>query len=156
MNACKMNACQAKKIGGPLLVASWMTVLGGCTVIMDPATDAASPVAPRIEALVEANRTYPRWSDFPRSADALPEPVEVAARVRSLEADSDSLAAAAARIQWTMEDPVVFTAEVNRRLNARAMAPVTLQTAAEIEAFADQTRRRGTAPPAIDRARPPR
>jgi len=151
-----MNARRAKKIGGPLLAASGLAALGGCAVIMDPATEAASPVAPRIEALVAANRTYPRWSDFPRSTGVLPEPVEVAARVRSLQGDGDSLAAAAARIEWTMEDPVAFTAEVNRRLDAQAMAPATIQSQAEIEAFAEQLRRRGAAPPPIDRTRPPR
>lgn len=151
-----MNAQHAKNIGGPLLVMSSMMALGGCAVIMDPPTEAASPVAPRIAALVEANRTYPRWSDFPRSTGVLPEPAEVASRVRSLQGDGDGLVAAAARIEWTMEDPVAFTAEVRRRLDAQAMAPVTIQTEAEIEALAEQIRRRGAAPPPIDRTRPPR
>jgi hypothetical protein len=151
-----MNAQHAKKIGGPVLVASWLAALGGCAVIMDPATEAASPVAPRIEALVDANRTYPRWADFPRSTGVLPEPIEVAARVGTLQGDGDSLAAAAARIEWMMEDPVAFTAEVNRRLDAQAMAPASIQTEAEIEALAEQIRRRGAAPPPIDRSQPPR
>jgi hypothetical protein len=36
------------------------------------------------------------------------------------------------------------------------MAPASIQTEAEIEALAEQIRRRGAAPPPIDRSQPPR
>ena len=70
-----MNACLAKKISGGLLLASILTGLGGCATAFDPQTDEASPVAPRVQALVDANRTYPRWEDFPRSTDPAGEEV---------------------------------------------------------------------------------
>lgn len=138
-----------------MLVASGLTVLAGCATAPVAGPQAVSPIAPRIAALVEANRVYPRWADFPRSTDPLPEPVEVAGRVATLRNASDGLAADAARIAWTLPDPAALAAEVNSRMDPRAMAPLTLQTPAEIEAFAEQTRRRGAAPPPIDRS-PPR
>lgn len=138
-----------------MLVASGLTVLAGCATAPVAGPQAVSPIAPRIAALVEANRVYPRWADFPRSTDPLPEPVEVAGRVATLRSASDGLAADAARIAWTVPDPAALAAEVNSRMDPRAMAPLTLQTPAEIEAFAEQTRRRGAAPPPIDRS-PPR
>lgn len=151
-----MNARQAKKISGGLLLASAVTALGGCATAFDPQTDEASPVAPRVQALVDANRTYPRWEDFPRSSEPLPEPVEVAARVNSLRGSGTDLAAEAARIDWQLGDPVAFAAEVNSRIDAQAIAPVTAETQAEVEAFAARTRQRGAAPPPVDRGPAPR
>ena len=151
-----MNARQAKKISGGLLLASAVTALGGCATAFDPQTDEASPLAPRVQALVDANRAYPRWEDFPRSADPLPEPVEVAARVTSLRGSGTDLAAEAARIDWQLGDPVAFANEVNSRIDAQAVAPVTAETQAEVEAFAARTRQRGTAPPPVDRGPAPR
>lgn len=155
MNAPEMNARWAKKIGGSLLVASGLAVLAGCATAPVAGPQAEAAITPRIAALVEANRVYPRWADFPRSTDPLPEPVEVAGRVATLQTASDGLATDAARIEWTLQDPATFVAEVNSRMDPRAMAPLTPQTPAEIEAFAEQTRRRGAAPPPIDRT-PPR
>ena len=151
-----MNAHQAKKISGGLAIAAALAGLGGCAGAFNPQTDEASPIAPRVQALVDANRTYPRWEDFPRSSDPLPEPVEVAARVNSLRGGGADLAAEAARIDWQLGDPVAFAAEVNSRVDAQAMAPVTAETQAEVEAFAARTRQRGAAPPPVDRGPAPR
>ena len=151
-----MNARQAKKISGGLLLATAVAGLGGCATAFNPATDAASPVAPRVQALVDANRTYPRWEDFPRSTDPLPEPVEVASRVNSLRSDGTNLAAEAARIDWQLGDATAFAAEINSRVDAQAIAPVTAETQAEVEAFAARTRQRGAAPPPVDRGPAPR
>jgi hypothetical protein len=151
-----MNARQAKKIVGPAVALSTVLGLGGCMGTIDPATDSGSPVAPRVQALVDDNRVYPRWEDFPRSSDPLPEPVEVAARVGELRSGSDSLAAEAARIEWTMTDPAAFSAEVNSRIDRQQISPVTAETQAEVEAFAERTRQRGAAPPPVDRGPPPR
>ncbi|WP_396593340.1 hypothetical protein [Brevundimonas sp. R86498] len=137
-----------------MLVASWLIGSGGCASVPEAAPAAEAPIAPRIAALVEANRVYPRWADFPRATESLPEPAEVAARVGSLRGTGDSLASEAARIEWTLQDPATFVAEVNSRMDARAMAPLSVQTPEEIEAFAEQTRRRGAAPPPVDRSSP--
>lgn len=151
-----MNARQAKKISGGLMIASAVAGLGGCANAFNPATDASSPIAPRVQALVDANRNYPRWEDFPRSTDPLPEPVEVAARVNSLRGSGTDLAAEAARIDWQLGDPVAFAAEVNRNVDAQAISPVTAETQAEVEEFARRTRQRGAAPPPVDRGPAPR
>ena len=156
MTGPKMNAHPAKKIGGALLAVSALMGLSACLGTLDPSTDGASPVAPRIQALVDANRTYPRWVDFPRSSQPMPVPVEVAARVGSLQQSGSTLAEEAARIEWTLGDPDEFAADVNSRIDAQAMSPVTAETQAEVEAFAERTRQRGTAPPPIDRSQPPR
>lgn len=151
-----MNACRAKKIGGGLATVMVLAGLGGCAGAFNPPTDAASQVASRVQALVDANRTYPRWADFPRSTDPLPTPVEVAAQVQGLRGASGELAAEAARIEWTMSDPATFSAEVNRRIDAQQTSPVTAETQAEVEEFARRTRQRGTAPPPVDRGAAPR
>ncbi len=156
MNAPEMNARQAKKIAVSIVGLLGLATVGGCAGAFDPPTDATSPVAPRVQALVDANREYPRWADFPRSNDPLPQPVEVAAQVGALRSGSDSLAAEAARIEWTMTDPAAFSAEVNSRIDQQQISPVTAETQAEVEAFAQRTRQRGTAPPPVDRGPPPR
>ena len=105
---------------------------------------------------MDANRTYPRWEDFRRSSEPLPEPVEVASRVNSLRGKGADLTAEAARLDWQTGDPVALAAEVTGRIDARAIAPATAETQAEVEAFAARTRQRGAAPPPIDRGPAPR
>lgn len=156
MTGPDMNALQAKKLSGALLVASVLAGVGGCASAFNPETDTASPIAPRVQALVDANRTYPRWENFPRTTEPLPEPVEVAARVGALNTASTDLAAAAARIEWQEGDPAEFARDVASRIDAQAIDPATAETQAELEAFAARARARATAPPPVDRGPPPR
>ena len=146
-----MNA-PIRKFAAALSVAAAMVALGACAGALEAQTDPTSPVAPRVQALVDANREYPRWADFPQSSGPGPEPAEVAAQVDSLKASSGALADDVARIEWTLnEDPAAFAAAVQARVDAVQVAPVTQETAAEIEAFARQARERGRAPPPIAR-----
>jgi hypothetical protein len=148
-----MNAHRAKKTLGLILASG---ALSGCAAMFDAETDAASPIAPRIQALVDANREYPRWADFPKGATDTPAPVEVAARVRGLATEGADLADEAARIEWTLGDPATLASEITARVDAQQIAPVTAETQAEVEAFAAEARRRAAAPPPIDRTPAPR
>ena len=126
--------------------------LAGCVGSFDPATDARSPIAPRVQALVDANRGYPSWTDFPRSAEPLPEPVVIAAQVNTLRVTGGALAGEVSRIDWqTTGDPAEWAAGVQARVDAVPVAPVTQETQAEIDAFVQRTRERGRAPPPVDR-----
>jgi hypothetical protein len=153
MTSIEMNAHQAKKIVG-LVIA--VTGASGCAASFDPSTDATSPVAPRVQALVDANRSYPRWVDFPKGSTDTPQPIEVAARVNTLRASAGALAGEAARIEWTPGDPATFGREVSARVDAQQITPVTAESEAEVETYAAELRRRGTAPPPIDRTPAPR
>ena len=145
-----MNAPTWKKMAAPLMVVL-AAPLAGCVGAFDAGADATSPVAPRVEALVEANRHYPRWEDFPR-AEAPPEPARIAAEVNTLKATGGALAGEVARIDWTLtDDPAAFTAAVRARIDAVEVAPVTAQTQAELDAFLAAARERGRAPPPVDR-----
>lgn len=155
MTGVEMNAHQAKKIGGLLLASAGLSV-GACAAPFNPATDVDSPIAPRVQALVDANRTYPRWENFPRSSEPLPEPVEVAARVGTLRTAGGDLATEVSRIEWQLGDPAALASEIRSRIDAQSVDPVSAETLAEIEAFAERTRQRGTAPPPVDRGPPPR
>ena len=112
-----------------------------------PSTSAAATR----KALVDANRVYPRWENFPPSPQNLPQPVELAARVNTLRATSGALAGEVERLEWTLGDPVEFEREVNSRIDASRMSPITARTAAEIEAYAAALRARAKAPPPIPR-----
>lgn len=124
----------------------------GCAGAFDPAVDASSPVAPRVVALVEANRTFPRWENFPK-AEAPPEPVHVAARVNTLRATGGALAGEVERLEWTLGDPAAYEREVAARINATQASPEAIQTTADIEARAAALRDRAKAPPPIDHPR---
>lgn len=140
------------KFAAALAAAAATAGLGGCVGAFDPATDPTSPVAPRVQALVDANREYPRWEDFPRSSEPEPEPAVIAGRVAGLQTTGGELAEAAARIEWlTSGDADAFAEGVRDRVAAVQVAPVTAETAAEIEEFARRTRERGRAPPPIAR-----
>lgn len=139
----------AARIGA---LAALGMVLSGCAGAFEAETDATSPLAPRIQAIVDANRAYPSWADFPRSTEPLPAPTQIAAQVDSLTRTRGALAEEAARIDWTLtDDPAVFAQGVRDRVNAVPVAPVTADTQAEIDAFARRLRERGRAPPPVDR-----
>ena len=150
-----MNVHALKKMSRPIMIATSVvaaSLLSSCAGAFDPAVDASSPVAPRVLALVEANRTFPRWQDFPK-AEAPPEPVQVAARVNTLRATGGALAGEVERLQWTLGDPAAFEREVAARINASQPSPESIQTTADIEARAAALRERAKAPPPIDRPR---
>jgi len=146
-----MNA-PIRKIAAVLAATAATAGLTACVGAFNPETDPTSPVAPRVQALVDANRDYPRWTDFPKSAEAPPEPTQIAGQVATLTASGGELAEAAARIEWlTSGDAVAFAEAVKARVAAVTVSPVTQETAAEIEEFARQTRERGRAPPPVPR-----
>ena len=146
-----MNA-SIRKFAAVAFALGGAATLTGCIGAFDPAVDPGSPAAARVEALVAANREYPRWADFPRASEPLPAPAEIAARVEALEGASGELAAAAARIDWqTTGDAATWAEAARARVAAVEVDPVTAETAAEIEAFARRARERGRAPPPIPR-----
>ncbi|MDZ4112567.1 MAG: hypothetical protein U1E18_23625 [Brevundimonas sp.] len=146
-----MNA-SIRKFAAALSAAAATAGLAGCVGAFDPRTDPTSAVGPQVEALVEANREYPRWANFPRSLEPQPEPARIAARVATLNSDGGTLADEVSRIEWTLtEDPAAYAAAVQARVDAVQVAPVTAETAAEIEEFARRTRERGRAPPPVPR-----
>ncbi len=147
-----MNAQRAKILIGLALVGG---AASGCAGAFEAETDAASPIAPRIQALVDANREYPRWEDFPRAATDTPTPVEVAGRVQGLTGAGSSLQSEAERIEWTLGDPAALASEIGARVDSQQISPVTAETQAEVEAFAEEVRRRAEAPPPIDRTPAP-
>jgi len=154
MTGVKMNVFLSKKT---ILLAMTGLLLpaGGCVGSFDPQTDATSPLAPRIQQLVDANRNYPRWADFPAAPTDVPQPAQVAANVSTLNADSGALAGQVAKIDWTMDsDPTAFIESIQQRFDPAKMAPIGAQTPEEVEAFAETLRRRAAAPPPIDRPRP--
>jgi hypothetical protein len=147
-----MNAQRAKILIGLTLVGG---AASGCAGAFVAETDVASPIAPQIQALVDANREYPRWADFPRAATDAPTATEVAARVQGLSGAGSSLQAETARIEWTLGDPTTLANEINARVDSQQISPVTAETRAEVEAFAAEARRRAEAPPPIDRTPAP-
>lgn len=126
--------------------------LTACASAFSPATDPTSPVAARVQALVNANRTYPRWENFPRSDDPAPEPAAIAAQVNTLKVTQGILAGEAARIDWTLpQDPAAFAEALRARVAAQPVDPVTQRTQAEIDEYLRSARERGRAPPPIAR-----
>jgi len=146
----EMNARHGKIVIGLILVGL-SAGLTGCGTALTARIDAESPAATRVEGLIAANRTYPRWQDFPAAPTDLPEPVVIAQQVNTLRATGGALAGEVSRIAWTLDDPIAFAEWVNARVAATPIAPATARTQAEIDAYAQELRRRATAPPPVDR-----
>lgn len=149
-----MNALFRKKIG-LVVAAALLPSMTACAAAFAPKVDETSPLAPRIEALVAANRHYPSWSDFPAAPEALPPASRIAANVADLDGQGTALAGQVAGIDWTLGDPESLAAETRARVGAVPVSPDALQSQADIDAFAQSLRDRAKAPPPIDR-RPPR
>lgn len=150
MTGPEMNAPMRKKTFRRVVALLALLPLGACAGSFAPRTDENSPLAPRIAALVDEHRAYPRWEDFPKASEP-PAPTQVAERVSGLNAAGGLLAEDAARIEWTLSDPDVFVADIARQIESTPVDPVSAGTLAEIEAFAESLRQKGKAPPPVDR-----
>jgi hypothetical protein len=150
MTTGEMNAL-IRKNAALCVVLTGAGLLSACGTAFSPRTDTTSPVAPQVQALVDANREYPRWEDFPRAA-AAPDPTAIAVQVNTLRVSGGALAGEAARIDWqTSGDAATFARQVQERVAATPVAPASAQTQAEIEARMRAARERGRAPPPINR-----
>lgn len=145
-----MNASHSKKM---ILIAAAAiaTPLSGCVGASASRTEAVSPLAPRIQELVDANRRYPRWEDFPAAPTDLPPVTQVASNVQRLQGDSATLTSEIARIDWTLGDAEALAAETRAAVNAVPVSPDAARTQADIEAFAQSLRDKAKAPPPLDR-----
>ena len=123
----------------------------GCTTALDRSQAAVGPMSERVDALVAANRTYPRWADFPAAPADLPTSQVLAERVSDLQGSSLRLAGETSTIDWTLGDPETLAAETRRAVGAVPASPDAIRTEAEVEAFARRLRERAKAPPPIDR-----
>jgi len=145
-----MNALNRKNAALCVVLAG-AGLLSACGGAFSSRTDVASPVAPQVQALVDANREYPRWEEFPRATPA-PEPAQVALQVNTLKVRAGALEGEASRIDWqTTEDAEAFAAAVRARIAATPVDPASAETQAEIEARLRAARERGRAPPPVDR-----
>lgn len=167
MTGFEMNAHLAKKIvinhcrgvfalgrqpvAAVCLSSALLIGLSGCANSFAPKTDMNSPVAPQVQATVDAHRVFPRWADFPSASANLPEPAAIAARVNTLQSDSRTLSGQVAAIQWDEGDAEARARAVAARVEAAKVAPIDTRTDAETEAFAQGLRDRAKAPPAIPR-----
>jgi len=84
MSLQEMNVLMLKKTGLAAMLGG-AALLSGCVSAFAPQTDPTSPLAPRVQQLVDENRQYPRWADFPRSSQPLPRPEQIAGRVATLQ-----------------------------------------------------------------------
>ncbi|WP_295165468.1 hypothetical protein [uncultured Brevundimonas sp.] len=134
-----------------IAAAAIATPLSGCVGASASKTEAVSPLAPRIQELVDANRRYPRWEDFPAAPTDLPPVTQVASNVQRLQGDSATLTSEIARIDWTLGDAEALAAETRAAVNAVPVSPDVVRTQADIEAFAQSLRDRAKAPPPLDR-----
>lgn len=150
-----MNVIVGKKIGlAALILAPLLTT--ACALTRAAEDEAISPLAPTIQELVDANRRYPRWEDFPATPVGVPTSQAISTQVASLQGESTALAQQTAAIDWTLEDPGGFAQAVRSRVEASRPSASTVQTQADVEAFAQRLRARAVAPPPIDRfSRPP-
>lgn len=149
-----MNVFLSKKTILPAMTGLLLAT-GGCVGSFDPQTDMSSPVAPRVQELVDSHRQYPRWADFPATSTDLPQPTQVAANVNALNTTGGALANQVAHIDWTLTgDPTAFAESISRRFDPARMAAIGPQTPEAVEALAEALRRRAAAPPRIDRPRP--
>ncbi|WP_234989335.1 hypothetical protein [Brevundimonas sp. SH203] len=134
----------------PIAAVAITGALAACSGGLSARTDATSPLAPRVQELVDSNRHYPRWEDFPAAPTGLPDVRQVAADARRLQADNATLTGEIARIDWTLNDPAALAAQITARVAAAPVSPDAARTQAEIEAFAQSLRDRAKAPPPLD------
>lgn len=154
MTRDEMNGRTTKKMRGraaiTLALLLGAPMLAGCAGAFE-ADVSDSPLEPRVQALVDANREYPRWDEFPKASGDIPTAAQIAANVDALQASNASLSRDVARIDWQMQDAAAFEAQVRQQLDSLPPSPEALRTAEQLEAWAAEQRRLGEAPPPIPR-----
>jgi hypothetical protein len=150
MTGREMNARVMK-----ILVISAAAAAGAAGCASPGPAPGGSPMDARVQALVDANRSYPRWAEFPAAPGPLPSDSVVAGSVTRLGAEQAALARETSTIAWTLSDAEGFAAATRARVDAARAAPATEQTAETLEAFAESLRERGRAPPPIPRRQQP-
>lgn len=149
MTGPEMNARGWKKTGG-LLAALALTGLGGCRTALDGVPGADAAESARVAEIVDANRRYPEWRDFPRPGTDGPTPEQVRAEVGSLRAAGASLRAQAAATP-AIDDVSAFDRDVRARVDAVPVSPDAQRSREQIDAFARDLRARARAPAPIPR-----
>ena len=133
-----------------------IAVVAGCAAVTacatNPQTDPTSPLAPRIDQIVDEKRDYPRLEDFPAAPVNVPDAAYVRGAVVQLRQDKSVLGQQVASIDWTLtESAEEYLADIRARMARDQVAIPSASTPAEIEAFAESLRQRAKAPPPIDR-----
>lgn len=145
-----MNGRFAKKMTGAFVTGASVVLLSACAGAFE-AEKGDSALDQRVQALVEANRRYPEWSDFPKASQDVPTPEQIAAAVNALSGANIALTGEVDRLVWTSDDPARFESQVRQRLAAIPPSPEAARTLEQLEAWAEDLRRRGEAPPPIGR-----
>lgn len=153
MTGPEMNGHVTKKIKlrrVDVLMYFSVLALGGCASAFEAGTE-PSAMAGQVQVLVDANRTYPSWADFPRATANVPVPSSIAERVATLQASDRLLQQQAARIEWVLGDSEIFESQARDRLSRIQLSSDVLMSDTEIEALAERLRQRAKAPPPIGR-----
>ena len=145
-----MNAWAMKNPAFAAVVG--ISLLGGaCAAPFQTRTHPDSPLSARIQAMVDENREYPRWADFPAAPTDVPNAEVISTQVTALGRTGEALGQSAAAIEWTFtDDPDAYAASVRRRVEGARTSIDTARTAAQVEAFARSLRERSQPPPPID------
>ncbi len=150
MTGPEMNARTWKKtVSGAGFVV--LATLGGCQTALDVAESPDPGDTVRIAEVVNANRVYPRWEDFPGAGTDRISPTQVRGEVGALKAGADELEIQVAAIDWTGLDAGAITAGVRARVAAVPVSPDAARTRTEVEAFALTLRERARAPAPVHR-----
>ncbi len=149
MTGPEMNASAWKKTA-VLVAAGAIVALGGCRTALDTAESADPANDARIAEIVNANRTYPRWEDFPRRGTDAPTVDQVRAEVGALRADGAALQGQVAAMP-AIDDQAGFETEVRARVDAVPVSPDAQRTREQLDAFARDLRARTRAPAPLPR-----
>lgn len=153
MTRHEMNGHKTKKIRlrwVDVLIPFSVLALGGCASAFEARTG-SSGIEGQVQALVDANRDYPTWADFPRATSQVPAPASIAGRVATLQASDRRLQNEVSQIEWALGDASDFENQVRARLSAINLSTEIPLSDAEIETLAESLRQKAKAPPPIGR-----
>lgn len=149
MTGPEMNASAVKKTG-LLMAGAALLAVGGCRTALDTAESADPAESARIAEIVNANRGYPRWEDFPKRGTDGPTVDQVRTEVASLRADAAALQGQVAAMP-AIDDMAGLESDVRARVEAVPISLDTQRTREQLDAFARDLRERARAPAPIPR-----
>jgi len=149
-----MNGHETKKIRlrcVNVLIPVSVLVLCGCAGTFETGTE-PSVMQDQVQLPIQANRSYPRWDEFPRMTTGVPVTAAIAGQVESLRSADRQLQLELVEIEWTLGDTEAFQTEVGARLSEMPVLSDPILSVPEIEALAESLRQRGKAPPPVGTA----
>lgn len=140
----KMSDTQSAKVRWPVLLL-WLP-LAACSSVD---VHGSSNLPADQQSIVDANRQYPTFREFPQATGPFDPARDVAMPVAALNSGRQALGESIAALSWDAADAAALAGIVRARLRAAGAPPEPVVSQEALQESLARARQRGAAPPPV-------